>query len=192
MELSETDKGVLLLAAREAIMSAFGNKPEPIVDFNHFPNLKKNFGAFVTLTSNKRLRGCIGYITTPMSLFNTVVDAAKQAAFGDPRFAPLQEGELEKINIEISVLFVPQPINSYEEIIIGKHGLILDEPDNRAVLLPQVAVEHNFSVHQFLNALCEKAWLHPSTWRDRMLNLKVFETNSFSEKGTKEITHGQG
>ncbi len=189
MFLSESEKGILLLAARESILSLFGGVGPSDVNYSTYPNLEHNAGAFVTITIKGNLRGCIGYIFSPMPLFETVVNAAQQAARNDPRFKPLTEDEVDKISIEVSVLTPPVPIRGYEEIIIGTHGLLLEEPEHRAVLLPQVAVEHNFDVGRFLSALCEKAWLPTYTWQERQLNLKVFTSIVISETGKRKITY---
>jgi AmmeMemoRadiSam system protein A len=181
MEITEKEKGILLLAARKSIGSLFNKVVLQKIDYSLYPTLQLHLGAFVTLMINKDLRGCIGYIFTDKTLYGTVCEAAKQAAFSDPRFPPLTEKELDLINIEISVLSFPQKINDYSEIIIGEHGLILDEGFIRAVLLPQVAVKNNFNREQFLSALCEKGRLKPDKWKTEKLNLQVFTAIIFYE-----------
>ncbi len=192
MELSQEEKGVLLIAARESIKSLFGEKIPPIIDYSKYGTLSKTGpGAFVTITMNNQLKGCIGYITSQTTVYETVCEAAKQAAGNDPRFRPLTRDEVSKINIEISILSVPVPISGYEEIKIGKHGLVLDEHYNRALLLPQVATENNFDVPKFLTALCEKAGINPYEWEERTLNLKTFTAAVFSEIDNRKRAHEQ-
>ena len=181
MEITDKEKKVLLLAARESIKNSFDKKSSPQIDYLLYPILKLYIGAFVTLKLEEALRGCIGYIITKATLYETVCEAAKQAAFSDPRFFPLTKEEFEKIKIEISILSAPQHIKDYKEIIIGKHGLILEEGPFRAILLPQVAVSNNFIREQFLSALCEKGGLPTNTWQVQKLNLKVFTATIFSE-----------
>jgi AmmeMemoRadiSam system protein A len=188
MLLSGNEKGILLLAAREAIQTLFGGMGPSEVNYQTYPALREKAGAFVTIKIQNKLRGCIGYITSDLSLFDTVVSAAIQAAKNDPRFTPLTAAELDKINIEVSVLTPPVSIKSYDEIKIGIHGLLLEE-QNTAVLLPQVAVENNLDVTGFLTALCEKAWLNPYAWRQRQLKLKIFNSIVFSESGKRKITY---
>jgi AmmeMemoRadiSam system protein A len=189
MFLSDSEKGILLLAARESILSLFGGMGPSEVNFSTYPNLSEKAGAFVTIKVKGHLRGCIGYITSPMPLFDTVKDAAIQAALNDPRFTPLTKEEAEKMNLEISVLTTPVPVKDYNQIEIGKHGIMVEEPSNRGVLLPQVAVEHNFNREQFLSAVCEKAWLPSDEWKKRLLNIKVFSSIVFSETGSRKITY---
>ncbi len=190
MKLTNEEKGVLLLSAREAINSAICGTNPPTIDYKFYPNLKATgSGAFVTLTMDKKLRGCIGYITSDRTLFDTICDAAIKAATSDPRFFPLKEPEIPKVNIEISVLSPAEPLDEYDNIQLGTHGLILEEDGKRALLLPQVATEQNFSRAQFLAALCEKAGLHPLAWQQKKLNLFVFTADVFSEQGKRKMTY---
>lgn len=181
MELSEDEKKILLRAARESILTMFDEGEDPEVDYDKYPKLKQELGAFVTLKIDEQLRGCIGFIIAHDPLFETVVDAAKHAAFNDPRFPVLSRKEFDQITIEISVLSTFEPIKSYDEIIIGRHGLLLDE-GARAILLPQVAIEQNYTRAEFLTALCHKAGLYGNYWKERMLNIKVFTALVFSEE----------
>jgi AmmeMemoRadiSam system protein A len=192
MQLSEEVKNILLLAARDAIKSRLYKSTPPQVEYSNYPELsEKNKGAFVTLTKHNELRGCIGYLEAPdQSLLETICEAAKRAAFNDPRFNPLSSKELPEIKIEISILSRFSPINDYEEIKIGLHGLLLDEEGIRALLLPQVATEHNFTLQQFLTAICQKAGIDSYSWQKRKLKLKVFTAMIFSETDQKKETYG--
>lgn len=187
MELTDNEKDILLQTARLSIEEIFNNIPVPKPDYSLHANLKLKAGAFVTLTIQKELRGCIGYIVSDSKLFDTVLDAAKSAAVNDPRFYPLSKEELKMIEIEISVLSPPFKMNNYDEIEIGKHGLILEEAGKRGLLLPQVPVEHNMNREEYLNAICRKAGLPTGLWKTKILNMKLFTATVFSEKkGRKE------
>ena len=185
MELSTEEKEILLKAARESILQEFSECDVTMIDYKAYPKLKMELGAFVTLKINDNLRGCIGYIFARKPIFETIVDAAKQSAFTDPRFPELRREELDEVTIEVSVLSQFEPIKSYDEIEVGKHGLLLEE-GARAVLLPQVATEQNYNREEFLTALCHKAGLYGGYWKERMLNIKVFTANVFSED-VKEV-----
>jgi uncharacterized protein len=182
MELTAQDKVILLTAARKSIKTVFIEGASPTVDYSQHPNLNQNCGAFVTLRIKNDLRGCIGYIFTKFPLFETVCDAAKHSAFNDPRFSPLTFSELDIIDIEISVLSIPVSIKSYDDIKIGVHGLLLEENGYKSVLLPQVAIENNLGLDEFLSILCEKAGLYSQFWKTKMLSLKSFEAQIFSEE----------
>ncbi len=181
MELTNDEKELLLRAARQSILSAFGEAEKPEINYTAYPLLKQKIGAFVTIKIDKELRGCIGYIIAIKPLFDTVCETARAAAFNDPRFKKLTREEFDKIIIEISVLSLFEPIKSYDEIELGKHGLLMEE-GGRAVLLPQVATENNFTREQFLTALCHKAGLYGEYWKETKLKLKVFTATIFSEK----------
>ncbi len=188
MQLTTQDKGVLLLCARESITALFSGNPAPTIDFKHYPNLGLNYGAFVTLTMDDALRGCIGYITSEDTLFDTVCDAAKLAATEDPRFYPLTDSEVGHMLIEISVLSPLQLLEDYNQIVIGRDGLLLEEPDARGVLLPQVAVENKMGSSEFLSSLCQKAGLPTNAWMKKKLRIFTFSAEVFGEKKHKEQT----
>ena len=180
MNVSQEEKIILLKAARESINSLFDGKDPEHPDYKKYPLLKEKLGAFVTLTINHQLRGCIGYIIGHEPLFNTICSAAIHAAVNDPRFSALKKSEFEKIHIEISILSEFVPIKNYDEIILGKHGLYLDEGGG-GLLLPQVATEHKMNLEQFLSAICNKSGFYSDFWKERMLKLKVFTAEIFSE-----------
>jgi len=184
MELSGEEKRILLSAARESIRSFFTGTSLPEADYEKHPAFKEHAGAFVTLTKDKALRGCIGYITSDEPLFLTVCDAARKAAFTDPRFDALALEELHKVELEISVLSPPFKMNSYDEIVLGKHGVILEDLGRRALLLPQVPVEHRMNKDEYLSAICEKAGLPSNLWQKRNLNMLLFTASVFSEEDT--------
>lgn len=186
MELSLEEKKILLKAARMAINSIFTGEEIPKPDYEKYPSLKSHSGAFVTLTEFGRLRGCIGYIISDKPLYETVCDAAVSAALNDPRFPPVRQSELDNIEIEISVLSEPFQLNSYDEIIVGKHGLILEEKGRRGLLLPQVPVEHNMNKEQFLDAICQKTGFPAGYWRTKQLKLSGFTALVFNEKELEE------
>lgn len=182
MELSTKEKDILLKAARESIRSLFEQAAPPIVDYKLHPGLKIKAGAFVTLKIRNELRGCIGFITSGQPLFETVCEVAKHASMQDPRFPSLTPKEFNIVDLEISVLSPLRKITNYDEIIIGQHGLVVEEGLNRGLLLPQVATENNYSVQQFLSSICMKAGLSPDLWKRKKLDIKVFSALVFSEE----------
>ncbi|PJA97616.1 MAG: AmmeMemoRadiSam system protein A [Ignavibacteriales bacterium CG_4_9_14_3_um_filter_30_11] len=191
MNITKEVQGLILLVARETLISLFSEDAHfTDIDYKMYPQVAmRNTGAFVTLKQNGNLRGCIGYLSSPDMLIDTIKDATIQAATNDPRFNPITFEELSKIYIEVSVLSPPVQLRDYKDIRIGEHGLLLEEPNHRGVLLPQVATEHNFNIQQFLTALCEKAGMHPYTWEDTPLNIKVFTAAVMSEVGKRKKTY---
>jgi len=182
MNLTKDDKRVMLIIARRAVENNLGiGEPIKIDTFN-FPILKERCGAFVTLTKNRQLRGCIGYILSNDFLYETIHDAAIQASSRDPRFSPVKKNELKDIKLEISLLSVPFKMNSYDDIIVGTHGLIVSENGRRGLLLPQVPIEHNMDKDEYLSSLCLKAGLSPNLWKEKVLNIEMFTATVFNEE----------
>ncbi len=181
MEISSQEKKELLQLARLAIKNNFLTEQEkPKFDKNN-PLFYSKAGAFVTLTINHKLRGCIGYVEAYQPLYKTIMEAAFQAAFNDPRFSPLSKEEYSRIKIEVSILSEPFPLENYDEIVVGKHGLILEEGTRKGLLLPQVPIEHNMNKEEYLSALCNKAGFYPDYWKEKQLKLKAFTATVFSE-----------
>lgn len=149
---------------------------------------KEKRGIFVTLHSypELELRGCVGFPEPILPLGTTICEAAKAAAYEDPRFTPLRKNE--KIIFEISVLTEPKLIkvkNSEEylnKIKIGRDGLIIDCEGMNGLLLPQVAIEQKWDVKTFLDNLCLKAGLLEETWKEGECKIYSFEAQIFYEK----------
>jgi AmmeMemoRadiSam system protein A len=97
-------------------------------------------------------------------LGKTVAQCAVSAAREDPRFAPLRPEEVEDVEIEVSVLTPLQPIAA-EDVVIGEHGLLIEQGAKRGLLLPQVAVEHELDRERFLQETCRKAGLPADAWK---------------------------
>jgi len=167
----------LIKLAREAIESEFDNKEIKMPEEKQFMQAR---GVFVTLTKNKQLRGCIGFPEAIMSLNEAVMQAAKSAAFSDPRFPQLRKEELKDIKIEISIL-TPAFECKPEEVKIGEDGLICEFLGYSGLLLPQVATEHHMNRIQFLECLCNKAGLPNDTWQNKNFKLKRFQAQIFKE-----------
>lgn len=145
-------------------------------------------GAFVTLRINQELRGCIGYMESPEPLSSIIDEVAEKAAFEDPRFPPLTTDEFRRVHIEISVLSPMKRITSVEEIIVGTHGLLLEQGWHRGVLLPQVATEYGWGREEFLENVARKAGVARGAWRDEKTRLSIFSAAVFGER---EEEHGE-
>lgn len=154
--------------------------------------LREKAGVFVTLETypDKNLRGCIGYPEPMLPLVEALCRAAVSAATNDPRFPPVSLGELEKIIVEVSVLSRPEPLRGPPreypgEIVIGRHGLIAERGFHRGLLLPQVAVDENWSKEEFLSHTCMKAGLLPDAWLQEGTKIYRFEGIVFAEVSPK-------
>lgn len=141
--------------------------------------LKYLAGAFVTLKSNRVLRGCIGYILPIKPLYQTIMENGVNAALRDIRFAPVSFNELDELEVEISVLTPPTPIADYTELRLGIDGVILDKDNHSAVFLPEVAIEQGWNREQTLHYLNQKAGLPYGAWQ-KDATLRVFSSQKYS------------
>lgn len=139
-------------------------------------------GTFVSLKRGKHLRGCCGGLQPqPAPLGNLLPDAVQRTAFEDPRFPPVSSTELPYLDVEVWLLFNPQrvtalgPERAGTVVTGGKHGVIVRWAEQRGLLLPGVAVEHDWDATTFLDHVCLKAGLHPSRWLEDDTHLMTFE-----------------
>lgn len=147
--------------------------------------LNRREGAFVTLRKKGKLRGCIGQIIpSEKALWQVVSDMAIAAANEDNRFSQVSAEELEELEYEISALLAPRKINNWQEIELGKHGVIVKKGARSGVFLPQVADETGWSKEEFLSQLCsQKAGLSSDCYKnDGDVELEVFTAQVFSDK----------
>ena len=192
--LSDEDRTALLRLARaslEASVRKGSFDPAVKKTVPSTPSLERKAGAFVTLKCKMSddgrcvgrgddLRGCIGTIEPTDSVYDTVAMRAASAALEDTRFPhTVSVAELPFITIEISVLTPPVPVKSADEIIIGKHGIILSVGWNRATFLPQVAPEQGWDLETTLRHLARKAGLGEDAWKKA--EYRVYEAIVFGE-----------
>lgn len=180
MELTDDEKRELLHLARSSIKAVLRDEPLPELT-SASEKLMEPAGVFVTLRIEGELRGCIGYIEPRLPLWEAVREVAIRSAFNDPRFPPVSEEELDDIDIEISILSPLRTITSVDEIIVGTHGLVVDDGRHRGLLLPQVPVEYHWDREKFLRHTCLKAGLPEDAWMRPGVTLSVFTTTTFSE-----------
>jgi uncharacterized protein (TIGR00296 family) len=134
--------------------------------------LKEKCGIFCTLRKNDQLRGCIGFPYPTHPLGEALVKSTIQAAAHDPRFQRVNASELKEIKIELTILTPPEliivshPKEYFKEIEIGRDGLVVESKHNRGLLLPQVPVEQDWSIQEFLEGICQKAYLPKDAWMD--------------------------
>jgi len=182
--LTKEEEHVLSGIAREAILAHLKDGKPPATDPSKLtPRLKEPLGAFVTITKNGSLRGCIGRFTSPDPLYKVVGEMALAAAFNDPRFPPLRMDEFADIHIEISVLGPMKRIHSASEVIIGRHGIYMKKGYRNGTLLPQVATERGWTVDEFLGYCArDKAGIGWEGWKDKDTELYVYEAYVFGEQ----------
>ena len=185
--LTDKEKQTLLYIARVSIESAVKRASQPSLENNAFtPALCENGASFVTLTINGELRGCIGALEAYQALAEDVREHAVSAALNDPRFPPVSEAELSRIQIEVSRLTQPQELQySDSEDLLAKlrphvDGIILKHGLRRATFLPQVW-EKIPDPQEFLSQLCYKMGERPNLWQQAKLQVYIYQVEEFHE-----------
>lgn len=171
--LAPAHRQQLLQVADESIKKGLCGET-PAVRAADFPELLRVVRAtFVTLHVEDKLRGCIGTLEARRTLVEDVASNAWSAAFRDPRFSALTWPEYERLDIHISILSLPEPMQfSSEEDLLAQlrphvDGLIIEEGFFRGTFLPSVW-EQVPEPREFLRHLKHKAGLHPDHWSSRI------------------------
>ena len=192
-QFTRNDRKYLLALARKTVQEAATTGQLPAVSADGLaPKFTATKGCFVTLTKRGELRGCIGYILPQGPLYRAVVENARNAALRDPRFPTVRPGEVDQLEIEISVLTEPLPLffSSPEELLHklqpGVDGVVLQIGNRSATYLPQVWEQIPDKV-DFLNNLAEKAGCESSAWRHSGVSVFIYHVESFKESD-KETT----
>ena len=172
--------------ARETVRAGLAGGKEPAPSTDPLPpRLAAPRASFVTLERDGRLRGCIGSLAPRRPLAVDVARNAWRAAFEDPRFAPLTEGEYEGVGLSVSILSVPVALEfASEDDLIGQlqpgvDGLVLEDGEKRAAFLPQVW-RHCPEAPVFLARLKAKAGLEADHWADT-LRVRRYTAESFPD-----------
>ena len=175
------NKNRLLQVARESLEHFLinGQRTEFTTET---PELQTKRAVFVTLRKRDSgdLRGCIGQTEARFPLIEAVAKTVISAAVDDSRFPQVKLNELANLLIEINVL-TPMYDITPENVMVGKHGLLLSKGSCRGLFLPEVAVSRGWDRLTFLDELCRKADLPRGSWRDADTELQAFESESWEE-----------
>ncbi len=188
----DADRAELLQLARDTIRAVATTGRLPDYQTAN-PWFLEPAAVFVTLrgapTEYERqgeLRGCVGQVEADAPLYAAVQDAAAKAATVDPRFYPVQANEVDTLTLEISVLSPMRPIERYEEIEIGRDGLLLVGERRRGLLLPEVPIEYGWGPREFVRQLCRRASLPDDAWPGHA-RLWAFTTESFEAPASSPL-----
>jgi AmmeMemoRadiSam system protein A len=188
--LTDEEGRFLLDLARRTIEDALGLAPEePARPDLQTAALASHRGVFVTLKMADQLRGCIGSLEADRPLVDNVRANARNAAFHDPRFAPLTVDEWPQVQIELSVLSTPRKLAYPSAEALPEHltprvdGVVIRKGYSSATFLPQVWKQLP-RPQDFLAHLCLKAGLSASAWRKGDLEVETYQVQSF-EGGVK-------
>ena len=179
--LSEADRERLLSISRETLEDWVRTRTVPEIDENELPDvLKTPAGAFVTLTKDGKLRGCVGRFNPEKPLYQVVREMTISSAAKDYRFTPVTEPELEKIRIEISVITPLERIYDIDDIELGRNGIYIRKGYQSGTFLPQVAEKTGWTKEEFVSHCSrDKAGLGWNGWKDA--ELYTYEAYVFEE-----------
>ena len=186
--MNKKDQKYLLQLARRTLEKHFQKKEILQLEKDDLPDsLNEIKGVFVSLFKNKELRGCIGNLEGDRPIFQGVIENSLASALFDPRFKPLEENELENIEIEISIIEpmkkIPEfknPQDLLEYLDKNNPGILIKKESFQATFLPQVWEELK-TAKIFLSYLCEKAGLNQDQWKKMDLDIYEYKVTSFKE-----------
>lgn len=128
----------LPLVARAEVESTLSGVTQPLPGLQN-PYLAARHGVFVTLrNADGSLRGCVGTLAPK---FPNVVEEtrrmAREAAFHDSRFPPVQPSEAPGLRFEVSVLHPLEDIGNASQLDPARFGVVVSTSDGRrGALLP--------------------------------------------------------
>jgi AmmeMemoRadiSam system protein A len=177
-EFTSEERAILLQLAHQSILSALEHREISLTPPS--PHFSEPRGAFTTIYSQGQLRGCVGYVLPVCSLYRTVAETARAAAFEDTRFSPVTLEEAHALEVCLSILSPLQAIQP-EDVEIGTHGLVVAYGGHRGLLLPQVPVEHGWDRATFIEQTCQKAGLPRDAWQ-KGATLEAFTAEVFGDR----------
>lgn len=185
-QLADAQRATLLDVARRSIEHGLQTgRPLVVSASEYHPALKAMRASFVTLQLRGQLRGCIGHLEAVQPLVVDVAENAFAAAFRDPRFAPLSRAEWPAVEIHLSILSPPEPLQFTDEADLigqlqpGVDGLILRDGRSRGTFLPSVWEGLPDPV-DFLTQLKRKAGLAANHWSEHIQVFR-YRTESFAD-----------
>ena len=177
-EFSVEERKLLLKLAHEAIVASLEHREQSVSPAP--PHLAEPRGAFATLYFRGELRGCVGHVYPIDSLYRTIAETARAAAFEDTRFWPITLDEAAQLEVSLSILSPLRTVQP-EQVEVGRHGLLVSLHQHRGLLLPQVPIEHGWDRVTFLEQTCRKAGLPADAWQTGA-QIEVFTAEVFGDR----------
>lgn len=175
------DTGQALLALARASIDHYFETGEALsLTEDQVPeDARQQLGAFVTLTHGGRLRGCIGEIQPRRAAWEAVVERAVDAAIHDSRFPPVTAEEWEDLDLDVTLLGPSWQVPRPDDVILGRHGIVVRAGFRRATFLPQVAPEQGWDRATTLARLRRKAGIG----RNERVSIDVYEAQVILPEG---------
>ncbi len=148
--------------------------------------------AFVTLTRQGRLLGCIGSLRAVEPLGRCIARHALAAAFADPRLPPVTAADYEMMDVSVSVLseLVPFEVEDLDDLERrlepGRDGLVVHAGSASATFLPAVWDQLSDPA-AFRRALWAKAGWSPG-YHPPDLRCARYRTRTFTDRGPRRLT----
>jgi AmmeMemoRadiSam system protein A len=179
--LDDEERRELLELARTAVAVATrATSPGALAEtMNRLRVGERRAAAFVTLTEDFELRGCMGVLDASRPVGESVAEAATCAARTDPRFVPVSSSELGRIELEVSILGPMVRIEDPLSFRLGVDGIVVECEGRRGLLLPEVAPMVGNDREEMLRIACRKAGLRTDAWRRPDAHVYAFRTDRF-------------
>lgn len=141
---------------------------------NTIPEMKEQAGVFVSIKKRGQLRGCIGtFEPTQPNVAEEIIHNAISAATRDPRFPPVNPGELSELSISVDLLTAPERVEGIDDLDPKTFGVIVERGWQRGLLLPDL--EGIDTAEQQVEIACRKAGLDP----DETITLYRFQVKRY-------------
>lgn len=118
-----------------------------IMDSGEEPDDPPPSGVFVSLheppppdSDEGPLRGCVGsYHPRERTLRREIAHSAVAAAVSDPRFPPLEPGEVDGLHVTVYLLGETEAVETIEDLDPARYGVLVEGPAGRTgLLLPAI------------------------------------------------------
>ncbi|MCD6354716.1 MAG: AmmeMemoRadiSam system protein B [Prolixibacteraceae bacterium] len=164
--ISEKEKKELVEKARKSISNYLKTGKRGKILSPESPGiLNMVAGVFVSIYVKDELRGCIGGFAQEETLNDLTQKMAVSAAC-DYRFERLHFSEMEKMELEISILSPLKRVETIDEIELGRHGIYIKKGVHSGTFLPQVASKTNWSLNEFIGHCArDKAGIGWDGWK---------------------------
>ncbi|MGH8015026.1 MAG: AmmeMemoRadiSam system protein B [Candidatus Zixiibacteriota bacterium] len=136
-------------------------------------------GVYVTILVDGKVASSAGRVRVREPLFKAVAEMSANAAEQGIEAATLKPGFLKSVDIRISALASLERVQSFDEIEIGRHGLMLKLDMHSALILPGEAKQQDWDVTQFLEQISLKAGLPKSSYKDKFAEIYKFTAEEF-------------
>jgi len=186
----EDQAQLLALARQQLIASVAGEDLIPLVPDDITPRTQQLGAAFVSLTVDGGLRGCmIDRFEPHEPLFVNVLHNLQLAVDSDDRFTAITRDEVSDVRIKVSIVYkvkdvrFKDPDSLLTHLTSSRNGVILDVEGELAAYLPSVW-DIFPDAKTFLEQLCIKANWEPDRWRTEPYpTVRTFQVYEFGDSG---------